>query len=64
MGASRLWVNVQSITEVNLKKKIITSKEVCSRVLIITVLRTGTGGGHLERVNELSGAIKCGEFLN
>jgi hypothetical protein len=57
-------INVQSVTKVNLTKKINTSKEVCLRVLIITVLRTGTGGGNLERVNEHSGAIKCGEFLD
>jgi len=27
-------------------------------------LRIGTGGGHCERGNELSGYIKCGEFLD
>jgi len=27
-------------------------------------LRIGTGGGHLKCGNELSGSIKCGEFLD
>ena len=27
-------------------------------------LRIGTGGGHCESGNELSGSIKCGEFLD
>ena len=29
-----------------------------------SLLRIGRGGGHLECVNEPSGSIKCGEFLD